>query len=53
MGTEVVLDIKRGQKPRLLDKLDKEQLAQLDQDALPDDAKSDLGGRPDLPVDHQ
>ena len=47
-----MLDIKRGQNLKLLDKLDKEQLAQL-LDALPDDAKSDLGGRPSTAVDHQ
>jgi sulfatase modifying factor 1 len=51
-SAEVVLDIKRGQSLKLLDKIDKDQLSQV-LDALPDDAKSDLGGRPGVSVDHQ
>ncbi len=51
-SAEVVLDIKRGPNLKLLDKIDKDHLSQL-LDALPDDAKSDLGGRPGVSVDHQ
>lgn len=51
-SAEVVLDIKRGQSLKLLDKLDKDHLSQL-LDALPDEAKKDLGGRPSTTVDHQ
>jgi sulfatase modifying factor 1 len=50
-NAEVVLDIKRGPGLKLLDKLDKDQLAQIIA-ALPAEAKTELGGRPGV-VDHQ
>ncbi len=51
-GAEVVLDVKHGQGLKLLDKLDKQHLSQL-LDALPDEAKKDLGGHPGGTIDHQ
>jgi sulfatase modifying factor 1 len=51
-SAEVVLDIKRGPSLKLLEKLDKEHLNQV-LVVLPDEAKSDLGGKPSTVVDHQ
>jgi formylglycine-generating enzyme len=51
-SAEVVLDIKRGQSLKLLDKIDKDHLSQV-LDALPDVAKTELGGRAGISVDHQ
>jgi hypothetical protein len=48
----VVLEIKRGQNLKFLDKIDKDQLSQV-LDTLPDEAKKDLGGRAGISVDHQ
>ena len=48
----VVLDIKRGPSLDLLTRLDKVELSQI-LDALPDEAKADVGARAKLKVDHQ
>ncbi|MET0795307.1 MAG: SUMF1/EgtB/PvdO family nonheme iron enzyme, partial [Polyangiaceae bacterium] len=49
---EVVLDIKRGASLDLLTRIDKAELAQI-LDALPAEAKAEVGARAGLKVDHQ